>query len=530
MEEYNKDDMYISKIKLHNFRRFKDIEIRFNKERNILVGDNEAGKSSILQAIDLCARGSIHCVERIGIETLFNVAVVREFMRGDKRIENLPKLFIELYLADIVDEGTEGNENSDNSYTNGVRLSIEPDLALSRHMSQVLQAENASFPFEFYSVSFSTFSGESYNGYTKIVRTLMLDNSTIGNEYALNEYISTIYVAALSQVEQLATKHRYGNSKSGFKEEVLAPFNAKLPEGYSFSVKNTGKNCLENDLTIELGGVPISEKGTGVQCIVKTQLALSRAENIPIILLEEPENHLSHLNMRKMIEEIEKNQQAQLFISTHSDLISTRLDLRNCILMNSAVPSKTVSLHFIDEDTAKFFMKAPDNNMLQFVLAKKVILVEGDAEFILMDVFCKRVFGHSLGEQGIDVISVDGKCFKRYLEIAKRIGVKVAVITDNDKNYLENITASYQGYVNNEYDNIRVFADLDNERFTFEVAVYKDNTEDCDALFGADRRTLTEMDYMLTNKADAAYKLLTQRSDTIKVPQYIREALEWVNA
>ena len=522
--------MYISKIKLLNFRRFKNLEIKFNRGRNILVGDNESGKSSILQAIDLCSRGSRHRVEDIGVETILNIDAVRAFMEGDRRIDNLPKLYIELYLEDIVDEGLEGNENSDNSYTNGVRLSIEPDLALSRQTSQVLQDDNASFPFEFYSISFTTFSGETYNGFTKKVKTLLLDNGTIGNEYALNEYISTIYGAALSQVEQLATKHSYGNSKTGFKAGVLAPFNAKLPEGYSFSVKNTGRNCLENDLTIEMGGVPISEKGTGVQCVVKTQLALSRAADIPVILLEEPENHLSHLNMRKMIDDIEKKQQAQLFISTHSDLISTRLDLRNCILMNSAEPAKTTSLGFIDEGTANFFMKAPDNNMLQFVLAKKVVLVEGDAEFILMDAFCKRVHNHSLAELGIDVIAVDGKCFKRYLEIAKQIGVTVAVVTDNDRNYDENITASYNCYMNNEYANIKVYADNNNERYTFEVAVYNDNTACCDELLGADRRTLSVLDYMLANKAETAFKLLTQKGETIVVPQYIKEALEWVNA
>ena len=522
--------MYLTKIKLHSFSQFNDIYISFNRDRNILVGDNESGKSSILQAIDLCARGSRHRIEDIGIETLFNVDAVNAFMAGDRRIENLPNLLVELYLEDVLDEGLEGNENSDNSYTNGVLLLIEPDQALSRQMQQVLQVQCPSFPFEFYSISFSTFSGDHYNGYTKKVKTLMLDNSTIGNEYALNEYISTIYGAALSQVEQLSTRHSYGNSKTGFKADVLAPYNAKLPEGYSFSVKNTGKNCLENDLTIEMGGVPIGEKGTGVQCMIKTQLALSRTEDIPVILLEEPENHLSHLNMRKMIDDIEKSQKAQLFISTHNDLISTRLDIRNCFLMSSAVPASPISLGEIDEDTARFFMKAPDNNMLQFVLAKKVVLVEGDAEFILMDAFCKKVLGHSLSEQGIDVIAVDGKCFKRYLEIAKRIGMKVSVITDNDSNYAENILEAYKDYMNNEFVNIKVFADQDNERYTFEVAVYRDNTADCEELFGTNRRTLSVLEYMLANKAEVAYKLFCQKETTLVVPQYIIDALVWVNA
>lgn len=84
--------------------------------------------------------------------------------------------------------------------------------------------------------------------------------------------------------------------------------------------------------------------------------------------------------------------------------------------------------------------------------------------------------------------------------------------------------------MNNEYVNIKVYADTNNDRYTFEVAVYQDNTADCNELFGADRRTLSVEQYMLANKAEAAYKLMTQKSETIVVPQYIREALIWVNA
>lgn len=371
--------MFIRKIKLHNYRRFKDIEIPFKEGRNILVGDNESGKSYVLEAIDLTARGSRHRVEDIGIATLFNVDVIREFMDSDRQLTNLPELYVELYLGNTVEEGLYGNINSDGVVTYGIRMLFEPDLLLSRQTYAVLQASNASFPFEFYTISYTTFSGEAYNGYTKKLKTILLDNNTIGNEYALNDFISTIYAATLDPVEQLTTKHSYGTSKVLFKDNALTPFDNKLPDGYSFAVKNTGKNCLENDLTIQLDGVPITEKGTGIQCVVKIQLALKRTHDISVIMLEEPENHLSHLNMRKMIDDIEKNNQAQIFISTHSDLISTRLDLRNCILMNSATPMRTTAMSFISEDTAKFFMKAPDNNMLQFVLAKKVILVEGDA-------------------------------------------------------------------------------------------------------------------------------------------------------
>ena len=105
--------MFIRKIKLHNYRRFKDIEIPFKEGRNILVGDNESGKSSVLEAIDLTARGSRHRVEDIGIATLFNVGVIREFMDSDRQLTNLPELYVELYLGNTVEEGLYGNINSD---------------------------------------------------------------------------------------------------------------------------------------------------------------------------------------------------------------------------------------------------------------------------------------------------------------------------------------------------------------------------------------------------------------------------------
>lgn len=521
--------MYICKIKLHNFRRFRDLEIIFKKGRNILIGDNESGKSTIMQAIDLTARGSRHLVEDIGIETLFNVDIIKEFMGGEKKYELLPSLYVELYLSETTEEVLDGKNNSDNTIAYGVRMSFDPSPEFSREIQSVLQIQNVAFPFEFYSISFTTFSGESYNGYTKKVKTIFLDNSTVGDEHALNEYISTIYESTLSPVERMSTKHSYGNVKAGFRREVLSQFNTKLSSGFALSLKNTGKNSLEYDLTIDKDGVPITEKGRGLQCLLKTRLALDKAKDIPIILIEEPENHLSQLNMRCLIEDIEQDTGSQLFITTHSDLISTRLNLKNCILMNGASQTP-VKLDFVDDDTAKFFMKAPDNNLLQFVLARRVILVEGDAEFILMDVFCKSVLGDCLSKRGIEVIAVDGKCFKRYLEIAKEIKIKVAVLTDNDGNYDENVRTVYNGYMSGEYGNIQIFSDKNDSRYTFEVAVYEDNISICDELFSRSRKSLSVENYMLTNKAEAAFRLMMEKGKDLVVPQYIQDALKWVNA
>lgn len=89
---------YIKKIILHNFKRFVHLEVETSDDMNIFVGDNESGKSSILQAIDLTARGSRFRVEELGLERLFNANTISEFMEEDRNMLNLPEMYVELYI------------------------------------------------------------------------------------------------------------------------------------------------------------------------------------------------------------------------------------------------------------------------------------------------------------------------------------------------------------------------------------------------------------------------------------------------
>lgn len=51
--------MFIRKVKIHNFKCYRDFEITLEEGLNIVVGDNEAGKSTILEAINLALTGII---------------------------------------------------------------------------------------------------------------------------------------------------------------------------------------------------------------------------------------------------------------------------------------------------------------------------------------------------------------------------------------------------------------------------------------------------------------------------------------
>lgn len=212
-------------------------------------------------------------------------------------------------------------------------------------------------------------------------------------------------------------------------------------------------------------------------------------------------------------------------LNTHSSMISSRLDLRKALLLG-ADAGKHGALSALSDDTAKFFMKAPDNNVLEFALSKKVILVEGSAEFILLEeLYSKHSGGSSLSADRVHVISVGGTSFKRYLELARLLGIKVAVIRDNDGSWQKNCVDNYEMF---RLDNARVFADQDDARSTFEICLYEDNKAVCDDLFGDARNTLSVKGYMLANKADAAFELLDKAAGKLTAPQYVQDAIAWI--
>lgn len=101
----------ISKIILHNFKRFKDLTLNVNSDINIYIGDNESGKSTILQAIDLVSRGSVTRIENIGLNRLFNIEVINDFLDGNKDMTKLPEMYVELYFTEDTESILMGKNN-----------------------------------------------------------------------------------------------------------------------------------------------------------------------------------------------------------------------------------------------------------------------------------------------------------------------------------------------------------------------------------------------------------------------------------
>ena len=500
--------------------------MKFNSKKNILIGENGAGKTSILEAISYVLGANIREIEIKGLQTLFNVEVIREYLDGDKNYEDLPELEIEVFVANNNQFKIVGIHNSEkNVELSGIKMTIHPNNDYSYEIKDILQNSEV-FPFDYYITEFTTFDGRAYNSYNRYLRYASIDSTRISSTHATQKFIEDYYIRTRTEEERVKLQHQFREQNNMFSQESLT--NVEESE-YQLKINSHKGKALEESLTIQKNNIDIANFGKGDSMFLNIDFALSRTkEDTKIILIEEPENHLSYLNMHRLIDKVDDTEQKQIFIATHSNMIATRLDLKNAIFISNG---KSTKLNDLDKETSSFFQKSPDNSALDFILAKKAVLVEGNAEYILLDSFYKHLRKKEMFKDEIAMISVGGLSFKRYLELARNLDKKIAVITDNDGDYKKNIEETYKYYIS---ESIKIFAPKEAEINTFEVCLHKCNEEFINKHLQSSKMSKGTLAYMLKNKSEAAFRILNLLEDEehwndFKIPDHIREAYEWIN-
>jgi len=524
----------INKVKFKNFKKHRNLEIEFNDDKNIITGENGVGKSSLIEGITYVLNGSFSQIENIGFKNLFNTDVIEEFnSRGKKDFDELPVLIIELYLKDVEEPKAFellGRHNTENAEKYGLYMKLEPDDDYTQEIKDILD-DNTVFPFEYYKLVFSTFGGQRYSSYKKKhkFRYEVIDSSKINSNQRIEKYISNLFNNSADKDKRQTMRYNFRNIVNDFSETMYDKYELISSNDYELKIGTSNNQMLDHNISAYKNNVSIHNQGQGEQILLGVQTSvIKNNEDIKIILIEEPENHLSYLNMQKLINIIDETYGQQMIISTHSNMIASRLELSNLIMLSENNYKK-----FDDspDKTVRYFKKSPDSNLLNFILAKKVILVEGTAEYILMHNFYKNITGNDPFEDDVTIISVGGLNFKYYLELAEQLNSKVAVITDNDEKYKENILLKYEGF--EEFENIKIYSEEDDFLSTFEISMYENNKELFEEHFQNNYMSNGLQEYMLNNKTEFAMRLLETIEDeedsiSIVIPDYIEDAVLWL--
>lgn len=523
----------IERVILKNYLQFEELEFNCNLNRNIFIGDNGAGKSTILEAIRLVLSGSFSGISKVGIHNLFNCNTIENFLSAylDNKEAELPIILVEVYLDSHSDKvkdifKLEGKHNSKNRNLYGMRLVIELDEDYRQDFYNCLDGNQKIFPFEYYTVRYSTFSDEPYNSFKKPFKYNweFINTSEINVEIALKHYVAHIFESVTEEGDRARI---FNGLRTKSKEYIGELYNEnKIKEGeYRIDVDGVYSSDICNFLTVKKDNIDINSLGQGEKLLLSL-FKYEATQDIDVLLIEEPENHLSFGNMQLLIQLLEKLTCAQCFLSTHSNMIATKLELSNSFILGN---NKITKLNQLDKDTEKFFVKLTNQNVLNFILSSKVILVEGAAEYILIDDMYNYFTDNSssLYDDKITLISCNGLSFERYLAISNLIKNKVAVITDNDHDYNHKVIEKYRAYDTNF---IKAFSDENNDRYTFEVCLFNDNQE----WLEKNRISRSEdiQSFLLNQKAEAAYrissKLSCENESEFIIPKYIKEAFEWI--
>ena len=89
---------HIKSLHIEGFKKFTSLDVAFNEHMNILVGENEAGKSTILDAIKTVLNQQYRNADKSILRDLFNTQMVAAF-KAEPSVRTLPRIYIEVELA-----------------------------------------------------------------------------------------------------------------------------------------------------------------------------------------------------------------------------------------------------------------------------------------------------------------------------------------------------------------------------------------------------------------------------------------------
>jgi predicted ATPase len=533
--------MHITKAKIRNYRSLDHCDLHFREGLNILVGDNEAGKSTLLEAISLALTGSLNG-RPIAQELhpyLFSMRATRTYLEAlhSGKPAHLPSITIELFFSNIPELASFRGDNHSEKPEDcpGILYSIEFNDAFKDSYAEYIAKplDVRSIPVEYYHAVCQSFSRKLILAREIPLSPVIVDASRITTITGANRYVTGLIREALPPTEQVQLSVAYRKLRESFLgDSGVKQINQKLADRHgdisektlTMALDPTARGGWEAAVMPSLDEIPITLVGKGEQNAVKIKLALENGSSANLFLIEEPENHLSYSRLHGLINAITKKAgDRQLIITTHSSFVLNKLGINHVILFKNG---KSTRLDALPPDTYEYFRKLPGHDTLRLLLSDRSILVEGPSdELVVQKAFIQK---HRLSplEKGIDIISVKSLAFKRFLEIAKLLEIRVDVVTDNDGNVAA-LKTKYADYLGGGLINIRF--DSDEDYKTLEPQMLKANSLDTlNRVLGTDHKSEEALIKWMTtpsNKTDVALKIFDS-TEELAFPSYIDAAVE----
>ncbi|EUB87000.1 ATP-dependent nuclease [Pseudomonas sp. GM30] len=474
--------MYLSALTIENFRQFghagHGLKISFNEGVTALVGENDAGKTAVIDAIRyvLQTRDAEYLklqLEDFHIDDSGSQADTITLMCT---LDGLSKAELGAFAEYVTYKNKIGRlhihwsakrvhgfnltrrwaDISVRSGEKGEGLSLDAgvrQLLASAYLKPLRDAEREMSPGRNSRLSqvLSSFpnidAGNDFDTATPPATTLDAETLSIAGMGDYMRHLVNKHSAIVSAEQAINNNYLAPLSLAG------QPLTSRISFGEGGTEAARLKQILER---LELGLLDhASGQSRGVYGLGSNNVLFMACEllllgkepdGLPLLLVEEPEAHLHPQRQLQLMEFLEKAAKpgdglrpVQVILTTHSPNLSSKIPIQNLVIMHRLQAfSLAEDQTCLGADDYRFLSRFLDVTKAGLFFAKGLLVVEGDAEAILLPALARRL-GKDLTKHGVSVINVGGVGLRRYSKIMQRrdpsngeITIPTACITDMD--------------------------------------------------------------------------------------------------
>lgn len=440
--------MWLRELTIRNFRRIEELTINFHRGLCVIVGENNAGKTAIIDALRIMLFPSRD----------FDALRLNEddFRSGT----DYAPIEISCTFTDLRDEDEVHFQECLVDIGDGkfeIRLNTRIEFNKTTRRPNVRswggETEGGILPSNLFDRIASIYlkplrdpeSGLRPGRHSQVSR--LIDCLT---EEAQRAEFEAIAKDANDKIRELKPVE---NARNDINTQMTSIAGEQLAQKTELIFSDPAFHRIIAGLQPEIEGLPFALNGLGYNNLVFTAATLgtlrrSAQFSFRSILVEEPEAHLHPqlqiLLLRHFVKVTAEHtgNEVQVIASSHSPILVSQAPIDSIVSIHecggkvSAVSISSIKMDVVpkeDEKLKKKLQRFLDATRGELFFSRRLVMVEGIAEALLLPVLTK-IAGGCLKESAVTVLNADGLNFNAFWPLfgENRLGFPVAIMTDGD--------------------------------------------------------------------------------------------------